>query len=190
MRHTFWPESFQFDFISAERSFTGSKSNKVDARDKADLGHHQVGEFHCSKLELRSHFQHQSIDYQLRSGSTWSTPILTFSGSLYYGCPLEHKTQTWVFFGHPNCMVVFLICGRIVVDQCYNSLVIEGEISSWAKSFQVFYLHCCLTWYLVDYLVKFLNNFQSKDALLITKKPLIDQNIECIVNKVSLLFSG
>ena len=103
-------ESFDtLDFIPAER-FTGSKSNKVDARDTADLGHHQVGEFRYSKLELRSHFRHQSIDYQSRSVSACSTPILTFSRSLYYGCQLKYKINL-SFFGHPNCVIIFLICG-------------------------------------------------------------------------------
>ena len=85
-------------------------------------------------------------------------------------------------------MVILLIGGRIFEDQCYNRLVIEGEISSRTKSFQIFYLHCCLTRYFIDYFVKLLDNFQSVNALLITQKSLIDQNIECIVNEMLLLY--
>ena len=87
---------FQFDFISAEPSFTGSKSSKVDVRDTAGLEHHRVGEFRYSKLELRSHFRHQSIDYQSRSGSgsTWSTRVLTFSRSLYLGVHYQQLSSS------------------------------------------------------------------------------------------------
>ena len=41
-----------------------------------------------------------------------------------------------------------------------------------------------------DYSVKLLNNLQGINALLVTKETLIDQNIEGIVNKISLLFSS
>ena len=93
-------------------------------------------------------------------------------------------------YGHPNCVIVLDICLRILLDHDDNPLTIQSKLPSWTKCAQVLFHQFRFWHWLFDDFEEFLNNFETLETLLVTEKAFIDENVERILNKMTLFMSS
>ena len=126
--------------------------------------------------------------------SAYSILTLTFSTSLYFGCQLgNHENSSFHIeranSEHPDCMMTRNLCFGVNLNQGYNCLIFKNEMSTRTQVENISHHFSGSSRLKFSNLMELLNNFQSMKALLITKKSLVDEYIECIVNIVFLFFA-
>ena len=75
---------------------------------------------------------------------------------------------------HPGCVIVLVIWLWVFIDQSYDCLMNQSELSSWTIRVQLPRFQCCFSHWFLNYFVDFLNSFESLDTLFVTQETLID----------------